>query len=88
MYRNGWQSSASIFIWLLLNTVVGKSGSKLFFLTRKFMPGIPNDVLKVFVQHLQPALLILGIHEDMRRADDLGLAEQILPLGATASGNV
>lgn len=47
------------------------------------MPGIPNDVLKVLVQHLQPALLILGVHEDMRRADDFGLVEQILPSGAT-----
>lgn len=44
------------------------------------MPGIPSDV---FVQQSQPALLILGVHEDMSPADRLGLVEQMLLLDAT-----
>lgn len=47
------------------------------------MPGIHSDVLKAFVQQSQPALLILGVQEEMSRPDGLGLVEQILPLGTT-----
>lgn len=70
------------FIWLLLNIVAGKLRSKLFFLTRKFMPGIHSDMLKAFVQQSQPALLILGVHE-ISPPDGLGFVVQILPLGTT-----
>lgn len=83
-YRNEWQFSASIFIWLLLNTAAEKKPKrKLCFPSRKFMLGIPSDVLKVLGRQLQPALLILSSHEDMSPADRPGLMEQILPLRAT-----
>lgn len=66
------------------NTVAGKSRSKLFFLTRKFMLGIPSDVMKVFVQQLWPALLILGVREDMSPADRSRFCHWVL----LTSGNV
>lgn len=70
-------------MWLLLTTIARKLRSQLFFLTRKFVPGIRSDMLKAFVQPSQPALLVLGVHEEMSLPNWLGLVEQILPLGTT-----